>query len=236
MKLNVGESKTVKLRIWLKAIDFDCAGNSLRLEASRGSMWLYANNGSRKHFYCAIYLGGSNAMRKQQYTIKAQSKSRVLFSVGQVKFVIDFAAKKAATNLVGYRIAGSKEWGENCQIPWRADFLPLFGMPMPPAEMDRSIAELFWKWFLENENAIKTQASGGRKEVKNLAAQLDLWMGPMFLYEKCDNFDIKLICGEQENRFIFNPGENEQLRADAAALGELMPPILARDWKFILED
>lgn len=236
MNLKVGESRTFKLGFWLKAIDISCESMSLRLERSRGSICLYANNGSRRSYYCAMPLGGAKTLKGFEYTVKAQSKTRMLFSVGQVKFVIDFAVKKAATNLVGYQIYGSKEWGDHVQLPWKAEFLPLFGLPMPPAVMDKQIAELFWKWFWENESAIKELASGKSKEVKHLNTQLQLWLSPMFLYIKSGAIDVKLECGETENTFIFHHGGNEQLAADAELFGTMMPEALARDWDFVLEE
>lgn len=236
MELKVGETKTVKLLFILKAQDFWCEKNGLRLERSNGSICLYVNNGNRRVRYCAMPLGSARNLKGFEYTVKAQSKTRMLFSVGAVKFVIDYAAKKVATNLVGYLVSGSEEWGTNCQIPWSAEYLPLFGIPMPPAEMDRTIAELFWKWFWENETAIVKLAGGSRKEAKLLASQIELWLCPTFLYEKGANINFKVVCNEKENVFYFYHGGHEQLKTDAEAFGAMMHEKLKDHWKFVLEE
>ncbi|MBQ7802173.1 MAG: hypothetical protein IJ375_07625 [Oscillospiraceae bacterium] len=236
MELKVGESKTFTLPFILKAVDCQCGKNGLRLERSGGFVTLYVNNGNRRTRYCAMPLGTAKDLKGQQYTVKAQSGTRMLFSVGAVKFVIDYAAKKASTNLVGYRITSSKEWGDNCQLPWKAEYLPLFGQPLPPAEMDKAVAELFWKWFWENESAIKELAAGNRKQGKLLESQVELWLCPIFLYAKREELDFKIVCTERGGTFCFYPGDNEKLCADAEVFGTLMPELLARDWEYIIEE
>ena len=114
--------------------------------------------------------------------------------------------------------------------------LPLFGLPMPPAQMDRQIAELFWKWFWENESAIVQLASGSRKESKLLHSQLQLWMGPMFLYVKVNDIDFKVSCHDNVNTFTFNCGGDAQLREDAEVFGDLMHERLKDHWNFIIEE
>ena len=236
MNLKIGEEKSAKLPIWLKAIDFKCENMGIRVERAKGSICAYATDHRMKTIYCAMPLGLAKDLKDVSYVVKAQSKTRLLLSVGQVKFVIDYGAKKAATNLVGYRITHSTLWGEGCQIPWRAEYLPLFGLPMPPAQMDRQIAELFWKWFWENESAIVQLASGSRKESKLLHSQLQLWMGPMFLYVKVNDIDFKVSCHDNVNTFTLSCGGDAQLREDAEVFGDLMHERLKDHWNFIIEE
>ena len=236
MKLNIGEEKSAKLPIWLKAVDFKCDNMGIRVERVKGRICAYATDGRMKTIYCAMPLGLAGDLKDISYTVKYQSKTRMLLSVGQVKFVIDCGAKKASTNLVGYRITHSVLWGENCQIPWRAEYLPLFGLPMPPAQLDKQIAEMFWKWFWENESSILQLAGGTSKESKLLHSQLRLWMGPMFLYVKANDIDFKVSSREGVNTFTFHHGGNEQLREDAEVFGSLLHEKLKDNWTFILEE
>lgn len=237
MELKIGESKTFKLSFWLKAVDIKCGDNCMRLERQRGGIaCLNINNGSRRIAYAAIPLGLIKDLNAVGFTVKAHSKTRALFSVGAVKFVIDYAAKKVSTNLIGLRIFGSKEWGENVQAPWRAEFQTLFGLPMPPAEMDRDTAKLFWQWFHANEVDIINMIKGGKKENKSINKQIELWLSPVFPYEKVANIDFDLECGEGEHTFTFHHGGNEKLMEDAPAFGGMMPENLAKRWDFVIEE
>ena len=237
MELKIGESRTFKLPIWLKAVDIICEGNGLRLERQRGGIaCLNVNNGRRSIAYAAIPLGRVKDLNEFGYTVKAQSKTRMLFSVGTVKFVIDYAAQKVSTNLLGLRILGSKEWGDHVQMPWRAEYMPLFGLPMPPAEMDQNTAALFWQWFHMNEADIVKMVNGSKKESKSIFRQIDLWLCPVFPYVKGNLIDFNLTCEESGHTFVFYHGGNEQLKEDAAAFGEMMPEGMRRQWRFVIEE
>lgn len=237
MELKLGESKTFKLPIWLKAVDIIHEKNGLRLERQRGGIaCLNVNNGSRRIAYAAIPLGPVKDLNEFGFTVKAQSKTRMLFSVGAVKFVVDYAAKKVSTNLVGLRILGSKEWGENVQTPWRGEFQPLFDLPLPPAEMDRNTARLFWQWFYKNETDIDKLLNSGKKEAKAVFQQIDLWLCPVFPYVKSSKIDFDVKCKDGDNTFIFRHGGDEKLMEDAPEFGAMMPENMAKRWKFLIEE
>lgn len=236
MELKIGESRTFKLPFILKAVDMTCEGNGLRLERRGNAAYLNVNNGNRRTVYAAISLGPIKELNAVGFTVKAHSKTRMLFSVGAVKFVIDYAAKKASTNLLGLRIAGSKEWGEHVQLPWRSEYLPLFGLPMPPEEMDRNTASLFWQWFHVNETDIIKMLNGGKKESKSILRQIDLWLCPVFPYVKSSRIDFDLRCKDEELTFIFYHGGDEKLKEDAARFAEMMPEALAKQWDFVIEE
>lgn len=236
MELKIGESKIFKLPIWLKAVDVTCEKNGLRLERKSGNAVLYVNNGSRRTAYAAIALGSLKDLNEFGFTAKAHSKTRMLFSVGSVRFVIDYAAKKVATNLIGLRAVGSKEWGDYVMNPWRAEYQTLFGLPVPPMEMDRNAAQLFWQWFHANEVGIISMRNGGKKEAKSIFQQIDLWLCPVFPYVKGSQIDFDLICKEGDNTFIFRHGGHEKLMEDAPAFGALMSENMANRWKFVIEE
>lgn len=236
MELKIGESKTFKLPFILKAVDMLCEGNGLRLERKNGNAILNVNNGSRRTVYAAIPLGNLKVLNEVGFTVKVQSRTRMLFSVGNVRFVIDYAAKKASTNLIGLNIYGSKDWGENVQMPWKAEFQPLFGLPMPPEEMDQSTAKLFWQWFHRNEADIVTMVSGSKKEAKSVLRQIELWLCPVFLYVKNGRISFELDCKDSGHTFTFHHGGNEQLKEDAQLFGSMMPEGMTRQWTFVVEE
>ena len=236
MELKIGESKTFKLPIWLKAVDMNFEKNGLRLERKKGNAILYVNNGSRFNTYAGVPLGPLKILNDVGFTVKAHSASRMLFNVGSVRFVIDYAAKKVSTNLVGLRVGGSQEWGDRVQTPWRAEFQTLFGLPMPPMEMDKDTARLFWKWFSINEADIVQMATGDKKQQKSIYQQINLWICPVFPYAKPSEIDFELKCGEGDYTFIFRPRGNAQLAADAQAFYEEMPESMEKRWSFVLEE
>ena len=236
MSMKIGEEKSAKLPIWLKALDFNYENNGLRLERFKGCLHLYVNDGSRRNRFCAMALGQASDFKGFDFHAKVQSKTRMLFWVGRVRFVIDYAARKVATNLVGFQVAGSKQWGEDVQMPWRAEFMPLFGDPMPPMEMDEGAGKLFWQWFHMKEASIVDLMEKGRKEAKIVYKQMDLWMAPVFPYAKPGQAGVVLNCGNDGHTFLFQCGGNEKLLEDAEKFGALMPEGLRRVWKFEVEE
>ena len=237
MVLNLGETKTFKLPFMLKAIDIIHEGNGLRLERQRGGIvCLNVNSGSRRDAFAAIPLGPAKELNAVGMNVKALSKTRTLFWVGNVRFVIDYGAKKVATNLLGLRIFGSKQWGDHVQMPWRGEFQTLFGLPMPPAEMDRGTAQLFWMWFNNHEAEIITLVNGSKKEAKAVNQQIHLWMCPVFPYAKAGEIDFDLHCGDGDNTFIFCHGGHTQLMAEAEEFASLMPENMAKRWNFLSQE
>ena len=237
MELKLGETRSFKLPFMLKAIDIIHEHNGLRLERQRGGIvCLNVNSGHRRDAYAAIPLGPAKELNAVGFNVKALSKSRTLFWVGNVKFVIDYNAKKVATNLLGLRIFGSKQWGSNVQMPWRGEFQPLFGLPLPPEEMDRNTAQLFWQWFNKNEADIITLINGSKKEAKAVSQQISLWMCPVFPYAKAAELGFDLNCGDGDNTFIFRTNGNPQLQAEAEEFASLMPENMAKRWVFQVEE
>ena len=236
MSMNIGEEKAAKLPIWLKALDFVHETNGLRLERFNGNLYLYVNNGNRRKRFATLPLGRASDFKGFPFCAKVQSKNRMLFWVGKVRFVIDFAAKKVATNLVGFQVTGSREWGDDVQMPWRAEFMPLFGDPMPPMEMDENAGKLFWQWFHLKEGSIVDLVEKGRKEAKIVYKQMDLWLVPVFPYTKPGQIGVVLNCSNDGHTFVFQCGGNEQLLMDAEKFGALMPEGLRRVWKFEVDE
>ena len=236
MSMNIGEEKSAKLPVWLKALDFAQERNGLRLERFNGNLYLYVNDGTRRKRFCTMALGRAADFKGFSFNAKVQSKNRMLFWVGKVRFVIDFAAKKVATNLMGFQIAGSKEWGDDVQMPWRAEFMPLFGDPMPPMEMDENAAKLFWQWFHLKEGSIVELVEKSRKDAKIVYKQFDLWLAPVFPFAKPGQIGVELRCSNDGHTFTLQCGGNEKLFEDADKFAALMPEGLRRMWTFVAEE
>ena len=236
MSMNIGEEKSAKLPIWLKALDFTQEKSGLRLERFNGNLYLYVNDGTRRKRFCTMPLGRAADFKGFPFHAKVQSKNRMLFWVGRVRFIIDFAAKKVATNLMGFQVTGSKQWGEDVQMPWRAEFMPLFGDPMPPMEMDENAGKLFWQWFHLKEGSIVELVEKGRKEAKIVYKQFDLWLAPVFPYAKPGQIDVELKCSNDGHTFFFRCGGNEKLAEDAEKFAEFMPEGLRRVWTVEIEE
>lgn len=236
MELKIGESKTVKLSFWLKGVDITCEGNGISIARQNGTAVLNVSDNKCRKVYAAVLLGKIKDVNAFGVTVKVHSKSRWLLSVGSLRFVIDFAGKKAATNVLGLLILGSAEWGENVQIPWRADYLPLFGLPQPPEELDRNTAELFWKWFHGSEADIIRLLGGNKKESRAVFRQVNLWLCPVFPYIKGKQMDFDLRCKDDGNLFIVCHGGDERLKEDAEAFGKMIPEALAGQWKIVVTE
>lgn len=234
MKLEVGQSKSFRLPFWLKAVDVSCEEKAVRLERRGKLLQLVASEGGKRNHCCIIPLGYAGDLKGVEYEVKVQSKTRMLFSLKNIRFVIDFGAKRAATNLIGLRIYGSERWGEYIQSPWRAEYQSLFGLPVPPMELDRQAAEYFWKWFHARESEIVPMVNGNKRESKAVFRSVELWLYPVFPYVKNGKISFDLECQEQGHTFTFHTGGDEQLAADATAFGELMPEGLRRQWKFVV--
>lgn len=236
MKLNVGESKIVKIPFWVKGVDVSCGSNCLSLDRQNGCAYLKMGTGTPRNVCATFPLGRVKELNEHGFHVKAQSKTRMLVSVGRALFVIDYAAKKAATNVVGLRAYANGGWGDHVQSPWRAEYLPLFDQPLPPDEMDRGVAQLFWKWFANNELDIIKLLGEGKKEEKEVFRQTNLWLCPVFPYAKSSRINFDLRCREDDRTFLFFHGGSGRLMADAEEFGKMMPEHLARRWKFVIEE
>lgn len=236
MELKIGESKTVKLPFWLKGVDIRCENNGLTLLRQGQIAVLNVTDRKFRETFAAVRLGYVSDLNQYGMTVKAQSRTRMIVSVGAVKIVVDYAAKKAAANVLGMVFYGSAQWGEQVQIPWQADFMPLFGLPQPSEELDRNTAEVFWKWFHGSEADIVRLLNGTGKESKMVFRQVNLWLVPVFPYIKSKWIDFDLRCkGEEKTFFIYHKG-NERLKADAEEFAAMMPEGLAIGWKVVVTE
>lgn len=235
MKLNLGESTVIKVPFWKKGMDVNHEGNILSIDRKHGNAYIMVAVGKLRNTCVNIPLGPIKELNEQGFNVKIQSKSRILVSVGRALFVVDYAAKKVATSVVGLRAYGVGEWGESVQAPWRGEYPPLFDLPAPADDMDLNSAKMFWYWFNINETDIIKMLGMGKKEEKSVNHQTHLWLSPVFLYVKPNAVNFELVPGDGKHTFVFHHGGNDRLAEDAAALGGLMPEGLSDRWNFEIE-
>ena len=236
MKLNPGESTVITVPFWKKGVDVSFEGNILSIDRKNGSAYIMVAVGKLRNTCVNIPLGPIKELNERGFNVKVQSKSRILVSVGRALFVVDYAAKKVATSVVGLRAYGVGEWGENVQAPWRSEYPPLFDLPAPADDIDLNSAKMFWYWFSVNETDIIQMLSKGKKEEKSVNYQTHLWLSPVFPYAKPNAVNFELVPNDEKHRFVFHHGGDERLLEDAPALGGLMPEDLASRWVFEIEE
>ena len=50
----------------------------------------------------------------------------MFFRIRRAVLYIDFENKWCATNVENFRVIGSKEWGQNCLVPWKDEYTKLY--------------------------------------------------------------------------------------------------------------
>lgn len=236
MELKIGESKTFKLPIWLKAVAVSCEENGVWIARQNGNAVLNFSDKKCRKVYAAVLLGTIRDVNQFGIQVTAYSKNKMLVSVGSIRILIDFAAKKAATNVLGLLVYGTAAWGENVQIPWRADFLPLFGLSQPADDLDRNTAEVFWKWFHGSETDILRLLGGSKQESRAVMRQVNLWLCPVFPRIRGKQMDFDLRVKGEEYLFIIRCGGSEELKHDAEEFAAMLPEALAKQWKVVVTE
>ena len=236
MKLTTGNVESVKFGLFKNRFLFEADQRGFVLEKDDGAVCLYATDASHESIYCAIPMGPYKNLKYFQFYLFCPDDQKLLCAVGRALFVVDYAAKKIATSVVGLRAFGNGEWGENVQMPWRGDYPALFDQPANTDDMDLNFAKLFWHWFSVNETDIVKMLGMGKKEEKSVYYQTHLWLCPAFPYVKPNAIRFELEPSDEKHRFVFHHGGNEALMDDAPAMGGLMPEGLADRWDFEIEE
>lgn len=226
--MKIGSTEKVAFSLFKKRFLFESGSRGLVLEQADGVVCLYATDASHSKIYCAMPMGSIREMKKANYYVFAPDADKLLAAVGRVLFVMDFAGKWAATNLENYRIYGSDTWGQDCQQPWKGEYMRLFGLPDTDSAMDLAAAGEFWHWFEENEGRITEKLSGsGAVEV---VSWVDEKICPVFPYVPSDSVQFELGWNNGEGEiFLFHNG-NEKLRADGEEFASRMPEELKKRW------
>ena len=232
MKLNLGESTVIKVPFWKKGVDVSYEQNILSIDRKQDRAYIMVAVGKLRNTCVKIPLGPIKELNDRGFQVKIQSKTRIIVSVGNALFVVDYAAKKVATSVVGLRAFGVGEWGEHVQAPWRGEYPALFDLPMAVDDINLNNAKLFWHWFHVNETDIVQMLGKGKKEEKSVNYQTHLWLSPVFPYVKPNAVNFELALGNDKHTFVFHHGNDADLMEDAPVLGGLMPEGLADRWDF----
>lgn len=98
-------------------------------------------------------------------------------------------------------------------------------------EMDMNAANIFWKWFVENEQWIIDNVKGNGMAV---VMAIDDVITPVFPYYRKE-IEFYLGFNDGVGEFYFNHKFNRNLIRDGKTLAEMMPEELKGRWKFCLE-
>ena len=78
---------------------------------------VYGTSSDYQSIFCAIPLCHPKYLKSVEYTVEFCADQRVKISAGEIKAVIDFAAKKCANNKE-LQCYGSDAWGRDVSTPW----------------------------------------------------------------------------------------------------------------------
>lgn len=98
--------------------------------------------------------------------------------------------------------------------------------------MDEEAARAFWKWFAEKEEwMIKCISSHDSAFIWAIDERLK----PVFPYFKGE-LEFQLGYNNGVGEFFFFHFGKKDLARDGEAFGKMMPPEIAKNWQFILEE
>lgn len=97
--------------------------------------------------------------------------------------------------------------------------------------IDEEAAKMFWAWFEEQESWIIDCIA---RTDSAFVWAIDERLKPVFPYFKGE-LEFQLGYNNQEGEFFFFHLGKKELMRDGEALGKMMPPAIAKNWKFIIE-
>ena len=97
--------------------------------------------------------------------------------------------------------------------------------------MNEEAAKSFWEWFAEKEEWI---ISGISNHDSAFVWAIDEKLKPVFPYFKGE-LEFQLGYNNGVGEFFFFHFGKKDLARDGEALGKMMPPEIAKNWKLILE-
>ena len=232
MVLKVGTGGKVRLMRFVKTTNmFECGENGMVVELENKMVTMYVTNGACSEIYATIPLGTEKALKKYKFVCIAYSEDKMLLDGGDIHVVVDYAAQKVAVSKPELSVTG-KGWGDDPRMPWQPQFNAMFGLPVGELTAGNDPAADFWKWFSGNESAIREMVSAGGEDARTMNMQISQRLAPVFPYEKEEDIEFRLDCGENGNVFSVFHFNNEQMKADALALGRKMPEALGERWQF----
>lgn len=124
--MQTGEAVTVKFTFLKNHFAFECGSHGVTLEKVGGGICFYATDDTHKEIYCAMPLGLERDFKDASYYIYAPSDHQMMLRVRKAVLLVDFAEHFCSTNVKGFRIYGSKAWGQNCSVPWKEEYIQLY--------------------------------------------------------------------------------------------------------------
>lgn len=236
MILEVGKAGKARFIRGIKKTNiFECGQNGMVVEREHNIITMYATDHRCSKIYASVVLGANRDLRKFKFVGIAYSEDKMLLDGGDIMVVVDYAARKVAVNKPELEVRGSKHWGEDVRMPWRNAHDVMFGLSDGKPEMDQEAAAAFWKWFEEGQDTIVERINAGGEDAKEMIWVINNWLAPVFPYEKEEDIEFQLGANDAGNEFIMYHFNKEQMKADAEALGEMMPESLRENWTYTTE-
>lgn len=99
-------------------------------------------------------------------------------------------------------------------------------------KMNEEAAKSFWVWFQDQEKRIIDCIA---KSDSAFVWAIDERLKPVFPYFKGE-LEFQLGYNDQKGEFFFFHFGKKGLMRDGETLGKMMPPAIANNWRFILEE
>ena len=124
--MQVGEAIKIKLSRFKRKYEYECGKHGIVLEKIGGGICLYVTDASYDDIHCVAPLGHEKDFKDCGFYLYSIDEDRMFFRVRRAVLYIDFANKFCATNVENFRVIGSKEWGQNCLVPWKDSYTKLY--------------------------------------------------------------------------------------------------------------
>lgn len=124
--MQVGEAIKTKISRFKSKYQYECGEHGIMLEKIGGGFCLYVTDNTHEDIHCVAPLGADRDFKDTSFYIYSVDEHHMFFRVRRAVLYIDFAAKFCATNVENFRIIGSKEWGQNCTLPWKDEYTRLY--------------------------------------------------------------------------------------------------------------
>lgn len=124
--MQVGEAIKIKFSRFKRKYEYAAGEHGIVLERMAGGICLYVTDASHEDIHCVAPLGSDADFKDASVYLYSVDEDRMFFRIRRALLYIDFAAKCCATNVENFRIIGSKEWGQNCTVPWKNSYTKLY--------------------------------------------------------------------------------------------------------------
>ena len=124
--MQVGEAIKIKLTRFKKHYAYECGEHGIVLERIGGGVCLYVTDASHDDIHCVAPLGADRDFKDVNFYLYSVDEHKMFFRIRRAVLYIDFENKWCSTNVENFRVIGSKEWGQNCLVPWKDEYTKLY--------------------------------------------------------------------------------------------------------------